>query len=623
MTETPREYKKRVDEEWIRNGENVNKLIKEIDKYELLDKNYKTVTKQQILENFSKNQKAEKESEEYLRISTELEQIDEKYRVLEEMKGKLTSKYEDKAAMEWEIAKVKTDGVDKTTLNMQRTELNEKINKYKAIKLEIADIEKEITNREQEIQDIESTYWVKLDNRIMEEDLENKKEPSSSTEEVKNLSWTLKPWTLKYYHKQTVGDLRTKHIIVWEIWRLLDEWTWIDEELKDRIKDDVSKKLFKYYDEQHSDLRMKSAKFLKNNIRITSKRLKEFDDISDWSKKEEMLNKIERSEKIYWEEIWMTRLLMALNKRGKDIRKLVDIERCWTIYKPVFKLKNDKWDYMIVWWDLNCWDRYKEIWEIQNIWNKPCFKAKLKNWRDCVIWWTDVLWNWYEEIWEIQNIWNKPCFKAKLKNWRDCVIWWTDVLENLWIKWEIQNIWWKPAFEVIDKKWKYTVYWGLDDLCNYKYDSYRNSGHHDVILEIQNIWWKPCFTARDSPYYNKICYVYWWKDRCWGAHKKVWEIQNIWDKPCFVVYNPLSESVYWWKEQCGGDYYKVSDIQGIWWAPCFVGRQHWDEFIVWWSYVSREYFKVSNVDEVRWKPICRVRKSMWDDWEIVTLDNEM
>jgi hypothetical protein len=68
MTETPREYKKRIDEQREKRRINRDKLIQQIENYELVDKNYKARIRQEILLNFEENEKAEKNSELYVKI---------------------------------------------------------------------------------------------------------------------------------------------------------------------------------------------------------------------------------------------------------------------------------------------------------------------------------------------------------------------------------------------------------------------------------------------------------------------------------------------------------------------------------------------------------------------------
>jgi hypothetical protein len=60
MTETPREYKNRIDEQRRKRRRNRDELIECINEYELVDERYKAETKQEILASFEKNEKAEK-----------------------------------------------------------------------------------------------------------------------------------------------------------------------------------------------------------------------------------------------------------------------------------------------------------------------------------------------------------------------------------------------------------------------------------------------------------------------------------------------------------------------------------------------------------------------------------
>jgi hypothetical protein len=68
MPEKPREYKKRIDEQRKKRRKNRDELIEYINEYELVDERYKTETKKEILANFDKNEKAEKNSELYVKI---------------------------------------------------------------------------------------------------------------------------------------------------------------------------------------------------------------------------------------------------------------------------------------------------------------------------------------------------------------------------------------------------------------------------------------------------------------------------------------------------------------------------------------------------------------------------
>jgi hypothetical protein len=68
MSETPREYKKRIDETREKRRKNRNRLLECLQEYELVDERFKTKTRKEILENFEKNETAEKSTELYVKI---------------------------------------------------------------------------------------------------------------------------------------------------------------------------------------------------------------------------------------------------------------------------------------------------------------------------------------------------------------------------------------------------------------------------------------------------------------------------------------------------------------------------------------------------------------------------
>ena len=573
VEEKPREYKKRVDEEWIRNGENVNKLIKEIDEYELLDKNYKTLTKQQILENFSKNQKAEKESEKYLRVVLELEKADEKYKELEELKENLKTKEIEKEKMEREIVEIKWDGVDQTTLDLQMAALNEKNAKYETLVLEIDELEKDIANREQEIQEMESTYWVKdINNEPVEEDSNiDEKLSTDSVVRIPSTDGVVRtPSTLKEHYEQTIKDLWNKDKTLKEIYKLLDDWIWIDDKLKKKIKDDVSDKFLEYYDKNQWTLRMKSARFMKNRVGNSVKRVKEVRNSRKWSEREFKLQEIEREENIYWWEIWKVREFLNLSEKLNT--ELVEIKRCWEIaWRPVIKVKDKRWYYSIIWGRTQCGGGFfEEIWEIQNIWNKPCFKVKDKRWFYSIIWGNTQWLDDFKEVWEIQDIWKKPCFKVKDGDWEWWVYWWIDRVGG-WYKeiWEIKDIWKKPCFKAKDRDWDWWVRWWTDSITWY-----------EEIWEIQNIWNKPCFIKKNVGWY---LWVQWWVEQCGGWYKEIWEIKDIWKKPCFKVKKEDWEYLTWGSYRSASWYKEIWEVFDAWsWMPAFMAQGkdgHWQTYM--------------------------------------------
>jgi len=124
MSETPREYIKRIDEKWRRNEIINRKLIETIEWYDLLDERFKITAKQEFLDNFDKNQKAEQGWKKYTVIVSEIENIDKKYEELREKKEELKQKKEEKKEKEKEIKEAKLDG-NETTLKMQMAKVNE------------------------------------------------------------------------------------------------------------------------------------------------------------------------------------------------------------------------------------------------------------------------------------------------------------------------------------------------------------------------------------------------------------------------------------------------------------------------------------------------------------------
>ena len=160
MTETPREYIKRIDEKWRRNEIINRELIETIEWYELLDKRFKTTAKKELLDSFQRNQKAEQEWKRYTMIVSELKNIDNKYEEIREMKERLKGKKVEKKEKEKEFKESKLEW-DETMLKSQMAKIEKIKKRLEIINSEVKELEKEIKNREQEIREIEETYGVK------------------------------------------------------------------------------------------------------------------------------------------------------------------------------------------------------------------------------------------------------------------------------------------------------------------------------------------------------------------------------------------------------------------------------------------------------------------------------
>ena len=534
MTETPREYKKRIDEKRARNEKNKGKLLEKIEWYDLLDSKFKAKTKQEIVENFLKNEKADKESEQYKIIVSELENVDKKYEKLEELKQTLESKEKEIDEVNKEIKESKLDWTDETTLIMQMARTKELTERLKTLKSEVEELRKEISNREQEIEEIEATYGEmdQIDDSEKELTSDVKDENNSSDETLGS-----KKTTLKEFGETTIKDLRKKDRTRSEIIKLLEEWTWIDEELKQKIEWEILSRFSEYYGEKQWSLRMKSARFLKNKLRNSEKRYVEIAEMPDWEK-ESKITEIERREKMYFGKEWDLRKLVTwreLSKKiGYEIVDYKEIQYIW--WKPAFRAKNSDWYYAVYRWDSRCCGRYREIWKIQDIWWKPAFRI------------TDGSRNNYYSVYR----WDIRC----------C----TQCREI----WEIQNIWWKPVFKARNSDWYYAVYRWDSRLC------YRSR----EIWEIQDIWWNPAYRVKDSDWYYS---VHRWDSRCWDKYgREIWEIQNIWWKPAFKVIDCNErETVFRWGRRCNRYYEKIREIKNVRWKPSFNIGGKWKRRSAW------------------------------------------
>ena len=434
MTETPRQYKKRIDDKWKKNEKNRDELIQQIEKYELVDKRFKTRTKQEILENFEKNKKAEKESEQYRIIVSELENIDKKYGELGKLKEKLKAKKQEKAQVDKEIRESKLDGSDETTLKMQMASVRKLTERLEILKTEIEELEKDVENREQELKEIEETYGDKTMSSWTEGEESNtwKVEDSSLSSEWQDVAqW--KPSTLKEYHEQTVQDLWNKDRTRWKIFEILEEWTWIDAELKGKIEKEISDRFFDYYDEKQWSLRMKSARFVKNKLRNKEKCIESIKNMPKWEKKEGKITELERLEKAYfWKESDLRRIAKLSEFAEERGLKLVEHRKVLNIWwKPVFMVKDSDWYFRVYRWDKECYwsfqgkkDKYKKINDIHELNWRPIFLALDSDWYySIIVWYERYTWDykkWYYKAWEIiEDLEEKNYRRGEYK-----IIWW-------------------------------------------------------------------------------------------------------------------------------------------------------------------------------------------------------
>ena len=265
MPEKPREYKKRIDEQRKKRRKNRDELIEYINEYELVDERYKTETKKEILANFDKNEKAEKNSELYVKIWEELLNIEQKYKELEELKELLESKKQEYKDLNDELKEQNVDWDDKTTLKLQMQKINSMVSKLEKVEWEIEVLEKQVQDREKEIKEIEEMYWRK--ESIDETWLEDEEEQEIKKQQDENQT-TENPETLQEY-KKTVMNKRQKIMNTkWKILELLEEWTWIDKTLKEKIRWKISEVFEKYNDEIEWSLRIKSAWYIEDREAI-------------------------------------------------------------------------------------------------------------------------------------------------------------------------------------------------------------------------------------------------------------------------------------------------------------------------------------------------------------------
>jgi len=330
-SETPREYKRRIDAEWRKNEGNKDKLIKKIREYKLFEEWDRREIEAEILETFYKKEK-ESKGEEYENIVKLIEDVDKKYEILEQLREQLRSKEEEGEKKDDEIAKVKLEGPTVTALDQQRA-LREKLKKEREeIGLKIEEIKKEIADREEEIKDMEEVYWEKPDIEGIEEDefIDEKVTPFDKTEKVK-------PRNLKEHHEQVIKELWGEDKVRWEIIEILEEWAWIWEELSKKIEREVSKKFFEYYDGKQRGLSMKVARRLKNKLKGRKDMYEEIKAMPEWDGKEEKLRNLEELEKAYWVEP-----LAEIDRKERQEREKREIERTKEMFAPYRKLREEK-----------------------------------------------------------------------------------------------------------------------------------------------------------------------------------------------------------------------------------------------------------------------------------------
>jgi len=612
MPETPREYKKRIEEKWKKNEKNKEKLIKKIEWYELLDERFKTKTKKEILANFEKNQKAELESEQYTMIVTELWKIDKKYEELDTLEEQLKAKKKEKDEIEKEIKWLNLDWADETTLNLQWANVRKLNEKLESIKSEIEGLDKEINNMEQEIKVIEDSYWKKIDNNDENNEVENQKGKESKSH---NGYIRYKPETLKEVHEQTIKELWEKDGKRNEIIKILDKWVWIDNELKEKIKEEIFKRFFEYYDEKQWNLKVKSARYIKNKLKHTEKIRTE--------EKEEL-------ETIYW--VWVLWKEKMSEIIGTTIKTSNMICKIW--WKNVYEAEDENWKHYILNWENLCWEWYDTVRNVRNVWWELVFLAK-KNWKSYLIRWDTI----YEDVNNIQREWWEPKFftcivdgEVWLMHWKNLCWKWFD--KNCKIK-EIKEIWWKIVYQVKNSAWFWEVYrWNKSTWEWY-----------EKIHEIKEIWWEAVFTAErdwklylsrwdtvyrnidnlqwkspDKPFYTcesgwKIWFMYWTEKLKWfDKVYRIWEVKEIWWKIVFAVKDNSSFwEVYQQSTRCWNWYKEIWSIKDVCWKPAFWGRRYGgtEELVRWFSEIKDNLKWVYDPIDIWWKPTYKIVNSSW------------
>ena len=558
MTETPRQYKKRIDEKRKKNEKNRDKLIQQIEKYELVDEDFKTRTKQEILENFEKNQRAEKNSEFYLTVWKELEKIDIKYKELEILKEDLRKRIEEQDSLEIVLKEYEMDASDKTTLLIQMSNFKEMNSKLEKILKEIEELEKKIENREQEIKDIEESYGDKQDT-VIPNPWWNQEENSINNDDLLPSAKTAnkEPKTLKEYREWTIKNLwridHTRH----EIIKLLDDWVWIDDDMRNKIKEEISGKFFDYYNDEEQSLSMKAARYQKS---------RELADLLI----DEDLGSV---------KIWDKTAVVAHNK---------------------------EWKYCILW--LKPKSRYSEwfdkIWYIWEIWGNLVYKVE-KDWMQCIFYWEKPYSPWFKLIFDIKEVWWKPVFKAIGTDNVSWVIWWKELLAGEWLAeiWDIWEIWGKPVF-MVDSSEDYIVWW--TEQC----------GKFDKVSNPIDIWGKPVFYAKKDWKTWKL-WIVWWNELCGNRFDKIWTPINIWDKPAFRAKNEdWKKAIFRGKEQFSDWFDDIWAPINIWGKPAYIAERSWVKTIYRWNErCTYWYDEIWKPIEIWEKPVFKVKNSRdWKEW---------
>ena len=246
MEETPRLYKKRIDETREKRRKNRDKFLEFLQEYDLVDERFKTKTRKEILANFEENERTEKSTELYLKIWQELWSIEIKYQELDEIKNKLELMKQKYSDLKKQMVEQNVNWADETTLKLQMQKLINIKEESENVEDEIKNLEDEIANREKEIKEIEETYWEKWDIEEIIQDSEDKQtEGQQETNEIKG-----NPETLAEYKEQILSERWKIDEIKKSIIDLLDEWIWINDEMKDRIKAEISS-TFNEYEAKH------------------------------------------------------------------------------------------------------------------------------------------------------------------------------------------------------------------------------------------------------------------------------------------------------------------------------------------------------------------------------------
>ena len=347
--EKPREYKKRIVEKWQRNEKNKDKLIEKIEWYELLDERFKIETKKEILANFEKNKKAELEWERYTTIATELWIIDKKYEELEELKKQFKAKKAEKSKIEKEIKWTKLDWADETTLKLQMANVRTLNEKMEKLKIEIDELDIIIKDRKNEIKEIEKSYWKRVEAENTSEEIPENVIGTDNFDQ-QDLS---QPETLKEVHEQVIKELWSKDKTRKNILRLLDSWTWIDDELKEKIQEEINKKFFKYYDKRQWNLKVKSARYMKNKVKKWDNDILQ---LYDWN---DLINHIRERELFPFRRRWKEKITYNNDENNEYQKKMTDV-----LDKIFVKIKIDNWNRII---EFKLWHKSYKLLVIENL----------------------------------------------------------------------------------------------------------------------------------------------------------------------------------------------------------------------------------------------------------------